>query len=108
MPLINEGGPAFPKPDWFNPDWGDRGRLERNADGMTRRDFFAAFALMGDLAASGAHSDGAAGPPAKAYAEWAVELADAMIAELDQFDARDEPPEFPTYVDAQGNEHEEF
>lgn len=65
----NTGGPAFPSqsigPD-FPPGWG----------GMTLRDYFAAKAMQGMLAAG-------EGVPSEKLAKWAYDVADAMLAERD-------------------------
>lgn len=67
----NNGGPAFPRPNTEDRDgYGDSG-----AEGMTLRDYFAAKALGAYVAGM---EDGAS---AESLAEYAYELADAMLAE---------------------------
>lgn len=65
-----DGGPAFPVP--LNP--GEEFKAHGPADGMTLRDYFAAKALQGLLAAPQEHVDGFDAHAIVAYA-----LADAML-----------------------------
>ena len=60
----NTGGPAFPVPSEWEKHW----------DGMTLRDYFAAKAMQGMLAAG-------EGVPNEKLAKWAYDVAGAMLAE---------------------------
>ena len=93
MPRINEGGPAFPKPVLVQPRWGDRRTFRTQRNGMTRRDFSQRSRRWETWPHPARIAMAWQAHPPRLDAEWAVELADAMIAELDQFDARDEPPD---------------
>ena len=67
-PWMRDGGPAFPC------------TMPENCDsfkGMSLRCYIATAALQGLIACPGIESDGYTG-----MAEWAVEYADALIAEL--------------------------
>ena len=70
---ITAGGPAFPLAD-SNAEY-DRTDRE-HCNGMTLRDYFAAKAMQGELAASA----GAQQPSPDATAEYAYRMADAMLA----------------------------
>lgn len=65
----NDGGPAFPVADTFHPD----GQIQYGTNGMSLRDWFAGQALAGMLS-SEYRPDGEG-----AKANWAYELADAML-----------------------------
>ena len=68
MSTIDNGGPAFPN---------DAAALRREQEGMRLRDYFAAKAMQGLLAAQvhGFNDQPAKGP----FASMAYEMADAMI-----------------------------
>ena len=63
----NTGGPAFP---------GAASNERYAPQGMTLRDYFAAKAMQGMLAAG-------EGVPSEKLAKWAYDVADAMLAERD-------------------------
>lgn len=67
----HNGGPAFPVNDTYH----GVGNIERGSEGMTLRDFFAAKAMQGEIAASA----GGQQPPPDAVAEYAYKVADAML-----------------------------
>jgi hypothetical protein len=67
--MANDGGPAFPYSDVADDD-----------PGMSLRDYFAAKAMAGYLAAPGG-AGVLATENANACAEWSYLLADAMLAE---------------------------
>lgn len=69
MDFENNGGPAFP----FDRIMTDRGSVICS-DGMTLRDYFAAKALMGDMASGVVHSGEFQSIAARAY-----KMADAML-----------------------------
>lgn len=69
MSAQNNGGPAFPR----SPHSG-----EESDDGMTLRDYFAAKAMQGLIAATG-DSDGVVTYDSKTVAANAYEMADAML-----------------------------
>jgi hypothetical protein len=72
MSEINDGGAAFPHPDY----------LHAGPDGMSLRDYFAANALAGilQMIATGQHELGIVRPTgAQGIAHSAYELADALI-----------------------------
>ncbi|PND34560.1 hypothetical protein C1I89_10290 [Achromobacter pulmonis] len=70
MNTINDGGPAFLNvPDGAGDRWGTWDM------GMTLRDYFAAKAMQGDIAA-GADKR----PDVADCAAWAYKMADAMLA----------------------------
>ena len=48
--VMNDGGPAFPRPFSNNPGWGDYGKDMREQEGMTLRDYFAAAAMPSMIA----------------------------------------------------------
>lgn len=72
---INDGGPAFPLPDFAHPS----GQVESGTRGMSLRAYLAGQALAGLLANqyayNGNHED---------VAEQAVNYADAVIARLER------------------------
>ena len=67
---IETGGPAFPAPDLGEHDFGQRGAYW----GMTLRDYFAAKAMQGVVAAAYARTYRPA-----VWANEAYEIADAML-----------------------------
>ena len=74
----NDGGPAFPTGDVFNPDHGENGRVERGFNGMSLRDWFAgqwiASRTFAELEGSGWDE----------VAEQAYMASDAMLAEREK------------------------
>jgi len=72
MNMINDGGPAFP----IHPGAAMDGQLVRDTQGMTLRDYFAAKAMQGLLAAWGEHDV----TEFSEIASDAYRLADAMLA----------------------------
>ena len=68
-----DGGPAFPYA--FQHEDDQRFIKEGFASGMTLRDYFAAKALTGNLAADAEQKSSA-----RQHADWAFEQADAMLA----------------------------
>ena len=98
---IVDGGPAFPGPYTCG---------DAFSRGMTLRDYFAGQAL-GQLI----ELEGYPETPAQyqRIATRAYAIADAMLEARTVGGRRDvdnspEPPEFPVYLDSQGNEHAEF
>lgn len=76
MSEINDGGSAFP----VVVEGGDNSKLWPELDkGMTLRDYFAAKAMQGYVAACPDVL-----PPTPRCAEWAYEMADAMLAARDE------------------------
>jgi hypothetical protein len=77
-----DGGPAFATPSVFD---ADGLQVERGDCGMSLRDYFAGHAMVGLLSAG--EGDGAPyteiNGASSFIAEWAYELADAMIKERD-------------------------
>jgi hypothetical protein len=71
---INDGGPAFPSP----PSQHSNG-FYSTGNGMTLRDYFAAAALQGFMAA---HTSGGCLVD-DLYAKYAYDLADAMLKQRD-------------------------
>ena len=71
---INDGGPAFPSP----PSQHSNG-FYSTGNGMTLRDYFAAAALQGLMAA---HTSGGCLVD-DLYAKYAYDLADAMLKQRD-------------------------
>lgn len=71
---MNDGGPAFPvrEAERFNPENNETHAIEQHW-GMSLRDWFAGQALAGMLSSDGRPT----GDQAKA--EWAYDLADAML-----------------------------
>ena len=69
MDKTNDGGPAFPN---------DAAALRKEQEGMTLRDYFAAKAMQGLLAAQvhGFNDQPAKGP----FVSMSYEMADAMLA----------------------------
>lgn len=74
----NDGGPAYPRASFYHENIA--GYDHKGYDGMTLRDYFAAAAVQGELAAQGGedgyqydakHVDG--------LATWAFLVADAML-----------------------------
>ena len=71
--MINDGGPAFPRPDRLRPDGNGGYSIRGEHDGMTLRDWFAGQYIMGR-----------ANDARDTYAERArsaYRMADAMLAE---------------------------
>jgi hypothetical protein len=72
---INDGGEAFPS----------NGYPHLHRPGMSLRAYFAGQALTGIIqAATNAHYTRNASSPDEVLAKWAVEIADALIAELNK------------------------
>lgn len=95
---IDRGGAAFPCPAYSPDDPADRMEASERLvmrhggqSGMTMRQFYAAAALQGLLAA---HADTDVKiPKSDALAKWAFDLADAMIAhEFEEKQRADEEP----------------
>lgn len=80
MSKINNGGPAFPLTDWDTAAW-PAGTPADFGTGITKRDFFAAHALVGignwtPGTSTALHDVDAI---RRARAEWAYAQADAML-----------------------------
>lgn len=75
---IKDGGPAFPVPDVYHPN----GQIEYGSPGMSLRAYFAGKALGSCIEM---HQRGfiLGGGPTN-FAKTAVEIADALIAELNK------------------------
>lgn len=82
MNTINDGGPAFPVPDSHYPN----GQVQYGCNGMSLRSYFAGQAMQGILTAvTNAHLHYKGSTPSdQIVAQWAVEAADALIAELNK------------------------
>ena len=80
MPLIYDGGPAFPRPFSNDTNFGDYGKDYQQQDGMSLRDYWAGQVVNGELA--GLPPDGRISP--EALARWGFKVADAMLAERDR------------------------
>ena len=76
---IDDGGPAFPVPDYIAPN----GQVQPGPVGMSLRDWFAGMALQGELASQ---TDNLLWPPEKydKLARRCYEAADAMLAEREK------------------------
>lgn len=72
----DDGGPAFPALHTIDGNW-TREPLDKYA-GMTLRDYFAAAALQGAIAAT---ANAASDPAPERAANYAFRVADAMLAE---------------------------
>ena len=74
MNAQNDGGPAFPKLDYFaGPD--GSGGVPVSEGGMSLRDYFAAAAMQGLIASN----DDGAGDRIAEIPDYAYEIADAML-----------------------------
>lgn len=69
MSANNNGGPAFPSPEWSDA----HGNVAPQEYGMTLRDYFAAKAMQGGLC------DGSEVYKPNEFAKWCYEMADAML-----------------------------
>lgn len=83
----NDGGPAFPSDGYVRAADGEVYEMER-CGGLSKRDWFAGKAMEGLLSDAKANLAGppadSAKTPAQHVAKTAVQIADAMIAELEK------------------------
>lgn len=77
MSTPDDGGPAFPMPPVGTGDLRDG--MTSGSSGMSLRDYFAAKAMAGLIAASG-NGDGGVDYDEESVAESAYAMADAMLA----------------------------